>query len=139
MIYFAIATTFRIVNTRHYDRLVDLIEKTKGDLVIGGSRNEKERFIDLHVYTNVRGDDVLMQDELFGPILPIIRADSVDEAIAFINSKEKPLSLYIFSESKATREAILNQVPNIKYNSAPFIDVYLAVKILTVAEFWTAI
>ena len=99
----------RIVNQRHFERLTKLIERTNGDLVFGGAREEKDLFIDLHVYTNVKGDDALMEDEIFGPILPIVRADSVEEAINFINLREKPLSLYVFSESKKVREAFINQ------------------------------
>jgi len=99
----------RIVNERHFSRLESLTEKTDADLVIGGVRDAKDRFLDLHVYTNVRTDDALMTDEIFGPILPIVRVDSHEEAIEFINSKEKPLSLYIFTDRRQVREDILNR------------------------------
>ena len=77
----------RIINERHFSRLEALTEKTDADLVIGGARDSKDRFMDMHVYTNVKTSDPLMEDEIFGPILPIIRVDSHEEAIAFINSK----------------------------------------------------
>jgi len=98
----------RIINSKHFERLERLVQKTNGDLVLGGLRKPEDRFMDMHVYTNVKADDILMEDELFGPILPIVRADSIDEALDFINSREKPLSLYVFSKSKATHEAFLN-------------------------------
>ena len=56
--------------------------------------------LDLHVITNISLDDPVMQHEIFGPILPIINVESVDEAIDIIKRKHKPLSLYIFSEKK---------------------------------------
>jgi len=99
----------RIINERHFSRLEALTEKTDADLVIGGARDSKDRFMDMHVYTNVNPNDPLMADEIFGPILPIVRVDSHEEAIAFINSKEKPLSLYIFTDNKTVREAILSR------------------------------
>ena len=52
-----------------------------------------------------------MQEEIFGPVLPVIAYDSIDEAIDFINSREHPLALYLFSEDKATQERFLHAVP----------------------------
>ena len=61
-------------------------------------------YIDMTVVSGVKGDDSLMQDELFGPILPIVNVNSVNEAIEFINAREKPLTLYLFSEDKTTKK-----------------------------------
>jgi len=99
----------RIINDRHYKRLVNVIANTKGNIVQSGNCIEEERFIDLHVITNVSGDDPAMQEEIFGPILPIVLVESVNEAIDFIKSKPKPLSLYIFSEKKAKVKQIIEE------------------------------
>jgi len=98
----------RIINDRHYERLSALLDKTKGKIVIGQERDPEQKFLDLHVITDVTENDAVMLDEIFGPILPMVTAESVEDAIAFINSKDKPLSLYIFSENKQTREKILS-------------------------------
>lgn len=90
----------RIINDRHYERLCMLLDKTAGTVVIGEERDPDQRFLDLHVVTEVTGNDAVMLDEIFGPILPIVNAETVEDAIDFINSKEKPLSLYIFTENK---------------------------------------
>ena len=60
---------------------------------------------------HVTAEDAVMQEEIFGPILPVIAYDSIDEAIAFINEREHPLALYLFSEDKATQERFLHAVP----------------------------
>lgn len=99
----------RIINDRHYNRLTNLIANTKGNIVQSGKCIEDERFIDLHVITNVSVDDPVMQEEIFGPILPIVTVESVNEAIDFIKSKPKPLSLYIFSEKKAKVNQIVEE------------------------------
>jgi len=99
----------RIVNDRHYNRLTNLIANTKGTIVQSGKCIEEDRFIDLHVITNVTEDDPVMQEEIFGPILPIVTVESVNEAIDFIKRKPKPLSLYIFSEKKAKVNQIIQE------------------------------
>lgn len=98
----------RIINDQHYERLCALLDKTKGKIEIGDERDPVQRFLDLHVVTEVRGNDAVMLDEIFGPILPIINAETVEDAISFIKSKDKPLSLYIFTENKKTREKLLS-------------------------------
>jgi len=99
----------RIVNRRHYDRLTNLIASTKGTIVHSGKCIEEDRFIDLHIITNITEDDPVMQEEIFGPILPIVTVESVNEAIDFIKRKPKPLSLYIFSEKKARVKQIVQE------------------------------
>ena len=98
----------RIVNDRHYKRLFDLIQKTKGNIVQSGKCIEEDKFIDLHVITEVDGEDPVMQEELFGPILPIVTVESAKEAIDFIKNKAKPLSLYIFSQNKDKVKEIIS-------------------------------
>ncbi|KAK3792234.1 hypothetical protein RRG08_035989 [Elysia crispata] len=94
----------RIVNSRHFGRLQKLLEGTKP--VIGGDSDEKERFISPTVVTDVQFTDNIMQEEIFGPLLPIITVKDHNEAIEVINSREKPLALYVFTNNKSVREDI---------------------------------
>ncbi|KAK9885523.1 hypothetical protein WA026_011015 [Henosepilachna vigintioctopunctata] len=90
----------RIINSNHFNRIVGLL---KGQEVVhGGSHDASQLFIETTICVNVDPDSALMREEIFGPILPIIRAQSAAEAIHFINSREKPLALYIFSNDKKT-------------------------------------
>lgn len=66
-------------------RLTDLLEATKGQVVVGGESDASERYIAPTIITNVAADDKLMEDEVFGPLLPIVTVNSVDEAIEFVN------------------------------------------------------
>lgn len=97
----------RIVNDRHWQRLKRILDSTKGNIAMSGKTLEDEKFIDLHVITNVTAEDPALQEEIFGPILPIVNVESVNEAVDFINSKSKPLSLYIFSQKKAKQTEII--------------------------------
>jgi len=99
----------RIINDRHFDRLAKLIENTKGNIVQAGKILKDDRFIDLHVINNVTTEDPVMSEEIFGPILPIVNVESVNEAVDFIKSKPKPLSLYIFSQKKDKIKQIIDE------------------------------
>lgn len=97
----------RILNHAHYDRLSKLILETKGTVFKGqeiGCLQENDRsdnLFNLKIVTNVKRDDVLMQGELFGPILPIVTVKDHREAIDFINSMgAKPLTMYVFSNDQ---------------------------------------
>ena len=91
----------RIINQKHFDRLVKLLEKTKGD-VIGGTTDRNDLFIEPTIVANVPKNDKLMEEEIFGPILPIVVVENIDEAIKYINEKDIPLSLYPFSNNNNT-------------------------------------
>ncbi|KAF2901862.1 hypothetical protein ILUMI_04318 [Ignelater luminosus] len=95
----------RIVNDKHFQRLTGFLKN--GKVAIGGNVDQKERFIDLTILTDVKPTDPVMQEEIFGPILPIININDAYEAIKFINSREKPLSLYIFSKNKRDTDLML--------------------------------
>ncbi|XP_037827803.1 aldehyde dehydrogenase, dimeric NADP-preferring isoform X1 [Lucilia sericata] len=88
----------RIINKTNFDRLVGLMKH--GKIAIGGNHNAAERFIEPTVIVDVKPEDPVMQSEIFGPILPIINVESAYEAIKFINSREKPLVVYVFSKSQ---------------------------------------
>ena len=99
----------RMVSRRHYDRVMGLIDPAK--VVFGGSGNPETLHIQPTIMDHVTPQDAVMQEEIFGPVLPVIAYDSMDEAIAFINSREHPLALYLFSEDKATQERFQRAVP----------------------------
>ncbi|KAL4647178.1 fatty aldehyde dehydrogenase-like [Arapaima gigas] len=88
----------RIINKRHFKRVMALLEGST--VALGGDSDESERYIAPTVLRDVKPEAKVMQEEIFGPILPILTVSSADEAIHFINSREKPLALYIFSSNK---------------------------------------
>lgn len=95
----------KIINLKHFQRLCHLLENQ--DIVIGGNYCEETLSIAPTVIDHVDGDNVLMQEEIFGPILPILTYHDLDEAIRFINQREKPLAFYIFSHHKETQQKLL--------------------------------
>ncbi|XP_054564778.1 aldehyde dehydrogenase family 3 member A2 isoform X2 [Eptesicus fuscus] len=95
----------RIVNLRHFKRLLSLLEGQK--IAFGGETDEATCYIAPTVLTDVDPETKVMQEEIFGPILPIVPVKNADEAITFINEREKPLALYVFSHnSKLVRRMI---------------------------------
>jgi len=100
----------RIVNRRHFDRLVSYIEEAKGNesnLASGGTYNAEDNFIEPTLVFNAPEDSKLMEEEVFGPILPIKTYETIEEAVSYINSKEKPLALYIFSKNSKIIDYVL--------------------------------
>jgi aldehyde dehydrogenase (NAD+) len=102
----------RIVNDRHFHRLKELIDEaaSQGATVAkGGKTNAADNFIEPTVLTNVTEKMMVMQDEIFGPILPVLDYDDLDEAIALVNRMPKPLALYAFSKSRKKLNHIFHQ------------------------------
>ncbi|CAF4916718.1 unnamed protein product, partial [Rotaria sp. Silwood1] len=95
-----------IINERHFERVKKLIDTTK--VVYGGQTDAKQNYIAPTIMTNVTGTDKVMQEEIFGPLLPIITVNNELEAIEFINSRPKPLALYVFSSNKNLIQTIIN-------------------------------
>ncbi|XP_043241331.1 aldehyde dehydrogenase family 3 member B1-like isoform X3 [Amphibalanus amphitrite] len=93
----------RIVNQRHFERVKKLLESS-GKVALGGRSNAKDLFIEPTVLTDVKPDDSVMQEEIFGPVLPIVNVQSAAEAIHFINSRPSPLALYSFSSNSGVNE-----------------------------------
>ncbi|MFF9112625.1 aldehyde dehydrogenase family protein [Streptomyces sp. NPDC014805] len=91
----------RIVNERHFDRLTALLGS--GRVVTGGGSDRAAKYIAPTVLADVDPKAPVMQEEIFGPILPIVTVDGLDEAIAFVTDRDKPLALYVFSASDDTR------------------------------------
>lgn len=98
----------RIINEAHARRLVNYLEG--GTIVYGGGYNVSERFMEPTILTDIKSDASVMKEEIFGPILPVIGVDSMDEAIAIVNAREHPLALYIFSNSSKMIKKICNSV-----------------------------
>ena len=95
----------RIISDHHHRRLVKLLE---GQTVIaGGEHDASERFFALTLLDEVSPDAPVMQEEIFGPILPILTVDSVDEAIGFVLDRPRPLALYLFSGDRANQDKVL--------------------------------
>ena len=97
-----------MINRKHYDRVMGLIDPEK--VVLGGQGDPETLRIAPTILDNVTADDAVMQEEIFGPVLPVIAVDSLSEAVDFIRSREHPLALYLFSEDKRTQERFLRSV-----------------------------
>lgn len=98
----------RIVSQGHYERLKKHLGR--GKVAIGGSCKDEERFISPTVLTEVSWQDDVMKEEIFGPILPMIEYESLDQAIAQIQSRPKPLALYYFSKNEEKTREVLNRL-----------------------------
>ena len=97
----------RIINDKHFERVCNILDNS-GNIVIGGARDAETRFIEPAVLTGVPIDSPAMQQEIFGPVLPVLPYEKLDDCIDFIRSRPKPLALYIFSENKMNQEKVLN-------------------------------
>ena len=95
----------RIVSDRHFARLMDLL--ASGTLYHGGQYDRADRFLAPTVLINVSPNSPVMQEEIFGPILPILEVGNVKEVIDFVNARPSPLGLYLFAEDEAVTEQIL--------------------------------
>jgi aldehyde dehydrogenase (NAD+) len=98
-----------IVNERHFSRLEAFL--ADGEIVIGGKTDAQRRVIEPTVLTGVSWEAPVMQEEIFGPILPVFTYTDLDEAIAEIRKKEKPLALYFFSENEQNQEKVIRSLP----------------------------
>ena len=98
------AETGRIVNRRHFDRLMGLIDPEK--VIIGGQGDLLTLKIRPTVMDHVTWDDAVMQEEIFGPILPVLTFESIEEVIATVNNREKPLALYVYAQDRAFVRAV---------------------------------
>jgi len=96
----------RIVNERHVDRLAALIED-RNQVALGGDFDRAERYFSPTVLRDVKADSKVMQDEIFGPILPVLSVPGVDAAIGYINDHDKPLALYVFTADRKVSERVL--------------------------------
>ena len=98
-----------MVNEKHFDRVLGLIDPAK--VVFGGRSDRATLRIAPTILDNVTVEDAVMGEEIFGPVLPILTYDNLDEAVAFINDRPHPLALYLFSEDRAVQQRFLDAVP----------------------------
>jgi aldehyde dehydrogenase (NAD+) len=101
-----------IVNERQFDRLVALIAATDGKVVAGGGIDNAALRIDPTVIVDPSPSDAVMAEEIFGPILPVLTVDSLDSAADVVNSKPKPLALYVFTGSRPVAQALIDRIPS---------------------------
>lgn len=97
----------RIINENNFKRLVSYLD-SGNNIAIGGKFDKEQRYIEPTILTGVSINNPIMQEEIFGPILPIVNVDSIYAAIDYINNNEKPLATYIFSKNKQHIEYFLN-------------------------------
>lgn len=97
----------RIINDRHFSRVRGLM--SSGKTAIGGQTDESQRYIAPTVLIDVPTDSPVMQEEVFGPVLPILTVKNIGEAIKVVNARERPLALYVFSKSKQLVDHVLRQ------------------------------
>jgi aldehyde dehydrogenase (NAD+) len=100
-----------IVNERQYERIRGYLEASKGTIATGGATSDTDRTIQPTVILDPDLDEPAMREEIFGPLLPVLTVDDVDEAIDFVRARPKPLALYAFTGSRAIQKRIADQVP----------------------------
>lgn len=104
-------STGKIVTSRQVAHLASILERTAGDIVIGGQSNAEQRVFRATVVDNVQWSDSLMADELFGPVLPVLSFDSVDVAVDLINEHHpKPLAAYVFTKNTDSAMPIIADI-----------------------------
>lgn len=102
----------KIINEKQFQRLSGLLKnatKEGAKLALGGETDAQDLTINPVLLTGVDAENAVMQEEIFGPILPVITYNNLQEAINFVNTKDKPLALYIFSDSTKNKEKIIKE------------------------------
>ena len=100
----------KIVNDRQFARLTRLLDEKPGDVAVGGGSDGNA--IEPTIVVNADPESELMKSEIFGPILPVVGVHSLDDAISFVNSREKPLAAYVFSERRKDVERVFEEMPS---------------------------
>ncbi|AFL79753.1 NAD-dependent aldehyde dehydrogenase [Aequorivita sublithincola DSM 14238] len=98
----------QIINSNNFERLTKMLVKEK--IYYGGETNVETRCIQPTIMQNVTLEDAVMQEEIFGPILPVITYETIEEAIALVNSLPKPLSCYLFTKSSSIKKKVLKEI-----------------------------
>ena len=99
----------RIINERHFQRIAGYLEGMSDQVITGGQVDAADKYIAPTLLMNPALDAPMMSEEIFGPLLPIVEVDDVAAAIEFINRREKPLALYLFSQSQKSIDAVTEQ------------------------------
>jgi aldehyde dehydrogenase (NAD+) len=104
--------TLPIVNSRQAGRIAALVENAGGRTVRGGHVDTERKRAELTVIVDPDSDAAVMREEIFGPVLPIVTVDSLDDAIAHVQQGPKPLALYLFSEDRANEQRVVEEISN---------------------------
>ncbi|KAG8378249.1 hypothetical protein BUALT_Bualt08G0118000 [Buddleja alternifolia] len=101
-----------IINSHHFERLTKLLDddKVSGKIVIGGQRDKANLKIAPTVVLDVPEDSLIMKEEIFGPLLPIVTVNEIEDSIRVINAKEKALAAYLFTNDKKLKEEFIRSV-----------------------------
>lgn len=100
----------RIINQKQFDRLVKLLDESKEALIHGGETTEEDLFISPTLLYPITFEDSVMEEEIFGPILPIIEYGDLEEVSEIVNGREKPLALYLFTKDPAEEKEVLDKI-----------------------------
>jgi aldehyde dehydrogenase (NAD+) len=95
----------RVINQRNFDRLAAFLDN--GTVAVGGESDPEERYIAPTVLVDVPVESPIMQDEVFGPVLPVLEIDSIEAVIDWVNERPRPLGLYVFADDEDVVERIL--------------------------------
>jgi aldehyde dehydrogenase (NAD+) len=98
----------RIVNERHFARLLALLRD--GRIAIGGQSDEKDRYIAPTVLTDLPNHAAVLQEEIFGPILPVVGYHDMEEALSFVRQRPKPLAIYLFTGNRRLQERVIGDM-----------------------------
>jgi len=98
----------QIINNDNFERLIKMLVPEK--IYFGGENNKETRYIQPTIMQHVTMEDAVMQEEIFGPILPVLTYETIEEAIAKVNSLPKPLSCYLFTKSASIKKKILKEI-----------------------------
>lgn len=102
----------KVINQGMYSRLKGLLEETKGQVVIGGETDDAAGKMSFTLIKGVKEDDSTMSSEIFGPLLPIVTASSKEEMVKFIQARDQPLALYVFTQSNKNRDFSASPSPS---------------------------
>ncbi len=98
----------RIINQKHFERLKGLLNK--GKIIVGGTFNEERLRIAPTIIDEVTWEDPIMQQEIFGPLMPVIEYGDLSEVISMVNKRPKPLALYFFTNNKENEKKIIDSI-----------------------------
>jgi acyl-CoA reductase-like NAD-dependent aldehyde dehydrogenase len=98
----------RIVNEHHFRRLLGLMRE--GRIAVGGQSDEADRYIAPTVLTDLPVDAAIMQEEVFGPILPVVGYQELEQAMAFVRQRPKPLALYLFTQNRSLQDRVIREI-----------------------------
>jgi aldehyde dehydrogenase (NAD+) len=97
----------RIINQRHFERLTKLMDR--GHIVAGGETDASDLYIAPTVFEGISLDDPIMREEIFGPLLPVLSFQTIDEAVSMVNTFAKPLALYLFTGNRESQNRVIHE------------------------------